>query len=128
MAEALIPDLFAEDYPQVLLHGDFHHYNVLSAQNVWRAIDPKGVIGPVEYEASPLLTNMLPDSYSTRDRIRRTERRIAILSERLGLDRQRLRTWAIVHAVLSAWWDLEDNTGDGQNAIACAEMFARVKV
>jgi len=36
--------------------------------------------------------------------IRRTQRRIAILAERLGFERQRLRAWAICHSVLSSFW------------------------
>ena len=43
---------------KVVLHGDFHHYNVLSAQRAnWLAIDPKGMLGDPGYEVGPFLCN-----------------------------------------------------------------------
>ncbi len=30
---------------QLLLHGDLHHYNILSGRGGWLAIDPKGLVG-----------------------------------------------------------------------------------
>jgi len=41
------------------MHGDFHHYNVLSSDRGWLAIDPKGMLGPAAYEVGPLLMNPL---------------------------------------------------------------------
>ena len=32
--------------PQVLLHGDLNHWNIISHNGQWKAIDPKGIIGP----------------------------------------------------------------------------------
>jgi streptomycin 6-kinase len=56
----------------------------------------------------------------------RMRRRIAILAERLGRERLRLRDWAFAHAVLSAWWSVEDSE-DWRYAIHCAELFDRVE-
>jgi streptomycin 6-kinase len=128
LAEGLIRDLFAEAAAPVLLHGDFHHYNILSADGGWRIIDPKGVIGPAEYEVGPLLINPFDREPRTQmDAIRRTQRRIAILSERLGFERERLRAWAICHSVLSAFWDMaEDGTG-GESTRQWTEIFIKTK-
>lgn len=42
----------------MLLHGDLQHYNVLfDAHRGWIAIDPKGVVGELEYELGALLRN-----------------------------------------------------------------------
>ena len=60
--------------------------------------------------------------------IQRTQRRIAILAERLGFDRQRLKAWAICHSVLSAWWDLTDDGVGGEYARAWTEIFLKTKV
>jgi streptomycin 6-kinase len=91
-------------------------------------IDPKGVIGPAEYEAGPLLTNpnniMLEESQA----IRRTQRRVAILAERLGFERQRLRAWAICHSVLSSFWDLAEDGSGSENARAWTEIFLKTKI
>ena len=128
IAEGLIRDLFAENRPQVLLHGDFHHFNILSSGRGWLVIDPKGVAGPAEYEAGPLLTNpnniMLEESQA----IRRTQRRIAILAEQLGFERQRLRAWAICHSVLSSYWDLAEDGSGGENARAWTEIFLKTNI
>jgi streptomycin 6-kinase len=124
-AEGLIHDLFAEHRPHVLLHGDFHHFNILSSGRGWLVIDPKGVAGPAEYEVGPLLLNpynVIPEEQAA---IRRTQRRIAILSERLGFDRQRLRAWAICHSVLSSFWDMTEAGSGGETARAWTGIFIK---
>jgi streptomycin 6-kinase len=128
MAEALIPELFAASSPPLLIHGDLHHFNILSSGRGWLAIDPKGVIGPPEYEVGPLLINPIPDFLRGEAAVRQAERRIAILSERLGFAPQCIRDWAICHAILSAWWDIEDSGEGSEYAIACAEVYGQVKV
>jgi len=45
-AEQSAKDFFAENHMPVLMHGDFHHFNVLSSERGWLVIDPKGVIVP----------------------------------------------------------------------------------
>ena len=126
-AEKIVKDFFAEERPDVLLHGDFHHYNILESERGWLIIDPKGVIGPAEYEVGPLLLNPLGRVLSGSRPGVRTKRRIAILSERLRVERERIRQWALAHAVLSAWWSLEDHE-DWHYAIQCAELCSRIKV
>jgi streptomycin 6-kinase len=128
IVEGLLGELFAEDRPQVLLHGDFHHYNILLSERGWLVIDPKGVAGAAEYEAGPLLTNPLGEIPGETEAIRRTQRRIAILAERLGFERQRLWRWALCHSLLSAFWDIsEDGTG-GEYSQAWTEILLKTAV
>jgi streptomycin 6-kinase len=128
MAEALIPELFATSSPPLLIHGDLHHFNILFSERGWLAIDPKGVIGPPEYEVGPLLINPIPDFLRGGAAVRQAERRIAILSEWLGFAPQRICDWAICHAVLSAWWDIEDSGESSKYSIACAEVYDEVRI
>lgn len=124
-AERSVLDFFAEDYAPTLMHGDFHHYNILLSERGWVIIDPKGVIGPAGYEVGPFLMNPLEEISALRLRSGRgirAKKRIDILSERLGMDRERIREWGIAHAVLSAWWGIEDNTG-WEYSMACAEVL-----
>lgn len=93
----------------VVLHGDLHHGNVLSAGRQWLAIDPKGVVGPRELEAGPYLRNPINDVLTSKDPARRLKRRIAILSEALGMDPDAVLVWAHAQAMLSAWWTIEDH-------------------
>lgn len=122
-AEFLSKDLLSENKDEALLHGDFHHYNVLQSERGWLAIDPKGVIGPKGYEVGPLLINPIHRFLNGSNPKLQTEKRIAILSERLGMERERIRNWGICHAVLSAWWSIEDG-GNWEHGIHCAEILS----
>ena len=52
-------------------------------------------------------------------------RRLDVLSEMPGLDRERLRDWGFAQAVLSAVWFVEDELKAGSfPAIACARLPA----
>jgi streptomycin 6-kinase len=124
--ESILPDLFANGGESTLMHGDFHHFNVLSSERGWLVIDPKGVIGPRGYETGPLLVNPWAD-FLKRDAARITGRRVAILSERLGLARDLILDWALCHCLISAWWDLQPDDTGGEYALACAEVFAKLR-
>ena len=92
----------------MLLHGDLHHYNVLFDSNRdWVAIDPKGVVGELEYELGASIRNPveLPDFYVSRTVV---ERRLKQLTDALHLDYGRAVGWAFSQAVLSAIWSVED--------------------
>jgi len=92
----------------MLLHGDLQHYNVLfDSTRGWVAIDPKGVVGELEYEIGALVRNPIeqPDFLASRDVI---ERRLGILTKMLELDYQRALEWSFAQAVLSAIWEVED--------------------
>jgi len=128
IVEGLLGELFAEDRPQVLLHGDFHHFNILLSERGWLVIDPKGVVGPAEYEAGPLLTNPWDKMPEEAEAIRRTRRRIAILVERLGFDRQRLWAWAVCHSLLSSFWDMTENGSGGEYSRVWTEILLKTAV
>lgn len=106
-AVSLFTDLLASSEPPVLLHGDLHHYNILSAGDGWRVIDPKGIAGEPAYEVGALLRNPFT-IFAEPDLKRITARRLDILAETLEMDRERLRQWSLAQAVLSAWWSYED--------------------
>lgn len=128
-AEALFVELLASSAPPVLLHGDLHHDNILSAErNPWLAIDPKGVVGEPAYEVGALLRNLWQDRHAHTDSGRLLERRARRLSKELGLDLERVRGWAVAQAVLSALWTVEDNGDDWAATIAVAELLAAIHV
>ena len=117
----MIRELFAEGSPVTLLHGDYHHYNILSHGASWCVIDPKGVVGPREYDIGPFMLN---PCFSPRPNLKQeSARRLDIFVERLGLDRQRIWARSVAHSVLSAWWSMEKDGTGGELAIACGEVF-----
>lgn len=91
-----------------LLHGDLHHYNVLfDSKRGWLAIDPKGVVGELEYEIGAALRNPYerPELLAKPSTIKK---RVEYFSRRLSLDATRLLAWGFAQAVLSAIWAVED--------------------
>ena len=88
-------------------------------------IDPKGVIGPAGYEVGPFMLNPW-SSFSDGINRQLILRRVDIFHEHLGFERHRIIEWSLAHAVLSAWWGIEDNTG-WEYALECAKIFAKLK-
>lgn len=110
-----------------LLHGDFHHDNVLSAtRKPWLIIDPKGIVGDPGYDLGAFLYNPIPGLLNMPNPGRVTARRVDQLAEGLGMDRARIRGWGLAQAVLSACWSIE-GAEDWRYAITCAEYVAAVK-
>src|SRR3990167_1266991 len=95
-----------------LLHGDLHHENILKDGNTWIAIDPKGVIGPLEYEVVRFIMNPIPNLLQQSNVKVIIENRIDKFSKIFGFDKQRLVDWAFVQVVLSACWTEENGSED----------------
>lgn len=128
-AEGLFAELLPSQAAPVVLHGDLHHMNILAASpDLWRAIDPKGIIGEPAYEVGALMRNPIPDVRSWPELPRVLERRIAVLAETLELDRRRIHGWSLAQAVLSAWWSVEDNPANSSVDLAVAEALMRIRV
>jgi streptomycin 6-kinase len=126
-AEGLVRELLAEQQPPMLLHGDFHHFNILRAARApWLIIDPKGLVGDPAYELGAFLYNPM-DTLDTRpDMVGLLRRRVEQLSETLGFARERVQGWGIAQAVLSAVWTCE-GTGDGwQYTMGVAEILVDI--
>ena len=107
-AEWMYSQLCASQSRVRLLHGDLHHDNVLhDAERGWLAVDPKGVVGEVEYEVGAALRNPYehPELFSDPSNIRR---RIDCFARVLGLDANRALSWAFAQTVLAAIWLIED--------------------
>jgi streptomycin 6-kinase len=128
-AESLFDELLDSSDAPVLLHADLHHGNVLAAARApWLAIDPKGLVGEPAYETGALLRNPLPQLFNWPQPVRASERRIAQLSDELGLDRSRVRGWGLAQAVLAGWWSFEDTGEGGEFGIAAAEVLAATRL
>jgi streptomycin 6-kinase len=110
-----------EELPQgvepAVLHGDCHHFNILltrdrdgSGEDEWLTIDPHGVAGDPGYEVGCFIYNPSGqyDPLEAPDPKACVERRVAVLAEELGWERERIRLWCLAQSVLSEWWSLED--------------------
>ena len=115
---ALAAELAQSQGEQVVLHQDLHGGNVLRAErSPWLAIDPKPLVGEREFDLASLIRD-------TRERVNEqlVRRRLDLLSELLGLDRERMRCWALVHALA---WGVEGDQADAA-MIDCARWLARM--
>lgn len=104
-------ELIAHPEPSMLLHGDFHHGNILNGENDWVMIDPKGILAEKAFEVGPYFYNPIGvDKHP--NLVELFDRRLDILSQELGIDRVRLWKCALVGCVLSDCWSLEDGPVD----------------
>jgi len=74
-----------------LVHGDFHHHNILDAGGRYLAIDPKPYLGEPEFDVPSFLWNPIP--YRMTREV--TERRLAAFAA-AGLDDERMRAWSVI--------------------------------
>jgi streptomycin 6-kinase len=74
-----------------LVHGDFHHHNILERLGGYAAIDPKPMLGEPEFDIAPFLWNPLPRGMDEEV----AERRLAAFAA-AGLDQGRMRRWAAI--------------------------------
>jgi streptomycin 6-kinase len=75
-----------------LVHGDFHHHNILRRVDRFVAIDPKPYLADREYDVPSFLWNPIGNRMDDRDE---TERRIAAFVAH-GLDDFRIRAWTVI--------------------------------
>jgi streptomycin 6-kinase len=104
----------------VVLHQDFHGGNVLLSGRGWLAIDPKPLVGEREFDLASLLRDRREELMRDPGAARRIRRRLDQLSSELALDRDRMKGWAVAHAL--AWGVEEDRVYDEH--IACARWLA----
>lgn len=128
-AQGMLEEMLANPTSHSLLHGDLHHQNILWEDGSgWVTIDPKGLIGERGFDITAWMMN--PWGFPrTPEYLAMANRRLDILAEELGEDRQRLAQWTVVFAALSLCWSLdveqpEDPAGD----IALLESAFRLLV
>lgn len=102
-----------------VLHGDIHHGNVLDfGTRGWLVIDPKGLYGDRVFDYANLFCNPDPAIAANKTIFLR---RLDIVSEVAGIDRQRLLKWILAWSGLSAAWMIEDGV-DGGFDMAIAQL------
>jgi streptomycin 6-kinase len=126
-AERNFGDLAASMERVVVLHGDLHHWNIISdGEDDWLAIDPKGVLGEPAYEVGAWLRNPFPMVYEGPNVLQLIERRLDRFAEILSFDRSRMAGWAFSQGVLSAWWAYEDGEDTWPQWLEGAQILERL--
>jgi streptomycin 6-kinase len=75
-----------------LVHGDFHHHNIVRARSRYLVIDPKPYLSDREYDVASFPWNPMDNTMSDPEQ---TERRIGAFVA-AGLDEFRIRAWAVI--------------------------------
>jgi streptomycin 6-kinase len=107
-ARKLRDQLLKTAEPDVLLHGDLHHDNILQNGDDWLAIDPKGVIGESAYEVTAFIRNPIPELLTHADAPNIIHNRITRFANLLGIPAKRILDWCFVESVLSWIWNIQD--------------------
>lgn len=125
-ASMLKQQLLATQPQQVLLHGDFHHENILSQDNVWMVIDPEGIVGDPGYDLAVFIRNPLKLLVHQPHVSMLIKNRIVNLATCIGYDTQRLYDWTYLQTVVSAYWSVEDGL-DISNHVTFLQILESIK-
>jgi streptomycin 6-kinase len=107
-ARKLRDQLFKTAGPDVLLHGDLHHDNILQNGDDWVVINPKGAISEPAYEGAAFIRNPILELLTHDDAPNIILNRITRFASILDIPAKRIFDWCFVQAVLSWVWALED--------------------
>jgi streptomycin 6-kinase len=118
---AAASNLLAMPRHRQLLHGDIHHENILDfGDRGWLAIDPHGLLGERDFDYANIFRNPEHDMAAITKNL---DRRLEIVTAAAGLEHQRLLTWILAEAGLSAVWHMGDGTQPDAD-LALIEMAA----
>jgi streptomycin 6-kinase len=92
------------------------------------AIDRKPLAGDPGFELLPALDNRWEEVVATGNMTRAVLRRFDLLTEVLGLDRQRATGWTLGRVLQNALWDIEDGDTalDPTQIVIAAALIRRV--
>lgn len=107
--EAIHRELRSTSSKEILLHGDLHHENVLKYQNTWVMIDPKGIIGPPEYELATFLSNPMPDLLNQPNIKELLKNRVDMLCSLCDFSKEVVCQYWSLKTILCWSWMVEDN-------------------
>ncbi|WP_406472737.1 aminoglycoside phosphotransferase family protein [Streptomyces platensis] len=99
-----------------LLHWDLHYDNILAAdREPWLAIDPKPLAGDPGFELMPALADDFDPS--------EVRYRFDLMTDVLGLDRQRAVAWTLGRALQNLLWNIEDGDELEHEQLAIAQLL-----
>ncbi|MFD0312194.1 aminoglycoside phosphotransferase family protein [Streptomyces sp. NPDC127119] len=99
-----------------LLHWDLHFENILAAdREPWLVIDPKPLAGDPCFELLPALWNRCEEGA--------LERRFDLMTEVLGVDRERARAWTLGRVLQNSLWRVEEGGGLDEDQAGIARLL-----
>ncbi len=97
-----------------LVHGDLHYDNVLAPgpddpREPWLAIDPSPIAGDPGFDLLSALHNRWNEAVATGDAPRAVRRRFDLMTDVVGLDRERAAAWTLARILQNMLWDIEND-------------------
>jgi streptomycin 6-kinase len=93
---------------QMLLHGDFHHDNILlGSDGKYIIIDPKGVIGDPVFDVPRFILNEF-DEQITNETYQKINHIICVLGKSLSIPIDILKKCLYVETLMAMCWDIQD--------------------
>jgi len=128
--QSMMERLMRPEEPQILLHGDLHHWNILlDTERSWMAIDPKGVVGASCLDVGRFIGNAMGFVETLSDQRQVLLDAIRILSDALGESQERMVAGAFCDRVTACSWGLahdeDEDEAAGRETLAMMVEIAR---
>ena len=128
--ESMMGILMEADEPQILLHGDLHHWNILSdADRGWMAIDPKGVIGASCLDVGRFINNAMGFGETAAEKREILLEAVTVFSDVLGENEERMFAGAFCDKIMGSSWGLQqkpdEHEASSQEALRVMVEMAR---
>lgn len=114
---------FQDDELTFHLHGDFHPGNVISCDEGFSIIDPKGLVGHLSYDISVFLNNLhwwQKGRPEIQENLFKAAKRFA---DAFGMDELTVREAAYAGMVIGSWWNFEDTPQHYDNEVLLADIW-----
>jgi streptomycin 6-kinase len=107
-AQEMLAVVSASYSAQMLLHGDFHHDNILlSVDGEYRIIDPKGVIGDPVFDTPRFILNEFGDDVTPELR-QKINHIIDVFEQQLQIPGSVLRQCLYIETTMGVCWSVQD--------------------
>lgn len=117
-------DLYSK---KMLLHGDFHHDNILlNDKNEYSIIDPKGVIGDPIFDVPRFILNEFEDTI-TDDLCRKIVNIINYFEKSLGIPNEIIKQCLFVEMAMANCWNVESGTAPNLDEVIFTESLLTVQ-
>ena len=130
-ALAVVDDL-GRDQPEILIHGDFHPRNILSAdREPWLAVDPKGYVGDPAYDAAIFLRTRAYHLFAAGglladDLLRQLRAELEQFAEASGIDPEHINRWLQLIAVQSSFWGRRNGFGRARSGPRLEQIISLI--
>jgi SAM-dependent methyltransferase len=108
---------------EYICHGDLHLENIIQKNKHWLAIDPKGIIGEMAFEAAAFNLLSKEEMQETATIPQKIMDRTLKLSNALGINFERLLSWIFLRVLISAQWFIEDRGDPGEMLLLVAYLY-----